>query len=224
MINEALSIQELYKNRFLQDEKALEKKRNIWKVLCRNFFQKYVSQEDTVLDLAAGYADFINNIRCKKKIAVDLNPELERFADKSVEIKALDSKNLEGIRDSSVSLVFTSNFFEHLPSRQDLFQTLKEIHRVLVPGGKFLILQPNIRFCYDVYWDFIDHQLPLSDRSLCEALELSRFHIEKCIPRFLPFTTKSALPQWPILIKLYLKLPLAWKILGKQAFVVGRKL
>ena len=39
-------------------------------------------------------------------------------------------------------------------------------------GGTLLILQPNIRFLADEYWDFVDHQLPLSDRSVVEALEL----------------------------------------------------
>jgi hypothetical protein len=43
------------------------------------------------------------------------------------------------------------------------------------------------------------------------------------IPKFLPYTTKSRLPQAPWLVSLYLKIPLAWHILGKQALVVAYK-
>jgi hypothetical protein len=41
------------------------------------------------------------------------------------------------------------------------------------------------------------------------------------IPRFLPFSTKSALPSWPSLVRLYLRVPLAHRLLGKQMFVVA---
>jgi hypothetical protein len=43
------------------------------------------------------------------------------------------------------------------------------------------------------------------------------------IPRFLPYTTRSALPKGPGLVALYLKVPIAWRFLGKQFLVVARK-
>ncbi|MCU7374975.1 hypothetical protein PEC18_30120 [Paucibacter sp. O1-1] len=43
------------------------------------------------------------------------------------------------------------------------------------------------------------------------------------IDRFLPYTTKSRLPKAPWLVSLYLKLPFAWRFVGKQALVVARK-
>jgi hypothetical protein len=45
--------------------------------------------------------------------------------------------------------------------------------------------------------------------------------VVKNIPRFLPYTTKSRLPSGPALVRLYLKVPLAWRVLGAQAFVVA---
>ena len=116
-----------------------------------------------------------------------------------------------------------SNFLEHLRTREDILRTLREIYRILKTGGRVLVLQPNIRYAYKEYWDFFDHHIPLSDNSLAEALQIEGFDIEKVIPRFLPYTTKSSIPQNTFLIKLYLKLPVAWKIMGKQAFVVARK-
>jgi len=94
---------------------------------------------------------------------------------------------------------------------------------VFLNGGVILILQPNIKFAYKEYWDFFDHNVPLSDKSLVEALGIAGFEVDKVIPAFLPYTTKSRLPQWELLVRIYLKIPFIWRILGKQVFVIGRK-
>jgi hypothetical protein len=54
---------------------------------------------------------------------------------------------------------------------------------------------------------------------LAEALQSVGFTIRTRIPRFLPYTTRCALPKAGFLVRLYLSVPLAWRILGKQ-FVV----
>jgi hypothetical protein len=41
------------------------------------------------------------------------------------------------------------------------------------------------------------------------------------IPRFLPYTTKSRIPQSTLLVKAYLRIPLIWRFLGQQAFAVA---
>ena len=68
---------ELYKMRF---SKAEEKLRNdTWIILCRNFFQKFVSETDTVLDIGAGDGHFSKNIKAKRRIALDLSPHVEEL-------------------------------------------------------------------------------------------------------------------------------------------------
>lgn len=86
-----------------------------------------------------------------------------------------------------------------------------------------MILQPNIRYLYKEYWDFFDHHIPLSDKSLVEALRMVGFRIERVLPKFLPYTTKSRLPQHLFWVKIYLKMSFIWKILGKQMFILSRK-
>jgi hypothetical protein len=49
------------------------------------------------------------------------------------------------------------------------------------------------------------------------------YEIERLIPRFLPYTTRSRLPQHPAFVALYLAVPFVWRILGKQFLVVARK-
>jgi len=50
----------------------------------------------------------------------------------------------------------------------------------------------------------------LADESLVEAVTMLDRQPARGIARCLPYTTKSVLPQWPWLVKLYLRLPLAW--------------
>jgi SAM-dependent methyltransferase len=124
---------------------------------------------------------------------------------------------------SSVDVVLMSNFLEHLRSKEEVLKTLADVSSILRAGGVLLILQPNIRYAYKEYWDFFDHHLPLSDKSLVEALRITGFEIERLVPRFLPYTTKSAKPRYAFLVRAYLHCPLAWKIMGKQMFVVARR-
>ncbi len=81
-----------------------------------------------------------------------------------------------------------------------------------------MILQPNIRFLNGEYWDFLDHHLALTDRTLVEALHAVDMKPIEVRPRFLPYTTKSSLPRHAILVWMYLRVPLAHYILGKQAW------
>ena len=100
---------------------------------------------------------------------------------------------------------------------------LAEVRRVLRPGGRLVIMGPNIRYLAAEYWDFYDHSLPLSHLSMEEGLVQADYEIASVIPRFLPYTARSRLPQHPLLVALYLKVPLAWRLLGKQFLVIGRK-
>lgn len=217
MKNYVLSI---YADRFDKDE---EKRQVMWKILTKDYFQKFIDKKDTVLDLAAGYCEFINNINCGKKIAVDLNSATKKKANKNVKVYQALSTKLPKSLTSKVDVVFTSNFFEHLDSKDELIDTLKEVHRVLKPKGKIMILQPNIRLVGNKYWDYVDHTLPLTEKSLLEAFHLTGFEATYTKTRFLPFTANSRIPAAPWLIKLYLKFPLAQFFMGKQTFMVGLK-
>jgi SAM-dependent methyltransferase len=220
-MREKADLESLYKARFSNDE--LASRYAIWQVLCAHFFQKFVDPNGTVVDIGAGYCEFINNIRAKRRIAVDLNPSVSDFAQPGVELINDSCTAIRDLDDECADVVFMSNFLEHLTSKDLVLATLRESKRILRANGRLIILQPNIRFLYDVYWDFFDHHTPLSDRSLKEAISLIGMTAEVLIPRFLPYTTKSRIPRSPWLVRLYLKVPVAWSLLGKQALLVARK-
>jgi SAM-dependent methyltransferase len=216
-----IGVTEVYARRF---GPRSERRRVLWETLCDAFFQRYVRPTDTVLDIAAGYCEFINAIRAERRIACDLNPAVADFAGKGVEAVVARSTALPAELQRTADVVFASNFFEHLADADELLATLGAIAGVLKPGGRLLVLQPNIRLTGAAYWDFVDHSLPITERRLAEALELSGFTVEEQRVRFLPYTTESRLPIWPRLIRLYLRLPPAQFLLGKQTFVVARAL
>lgn len=220
-MNTARELEKLYAQRF--PEQDLAQKHAIWQVLCDDFFSRYVKPTDTVVDVGAGYCEFINNIRAGTRIAVDLNPDVRRFAAAGVRVINESCTAISQLDSASVDAVFMSNFLEHLPNKQLVLDTFREAHRILRDGGKIIVLQPNIRFLPGEYWDYFDHYTPLTDRSLVEGLQLAGFEPDVVIARFLPYTTKSRLPKGAFFVRLYLKVPLAWRLLGKQAFVVAVK-
>lgn len=221
MSGSKVELDRLYQQRF--PETALARKHAIWKVLCSDFFSRYVKPTDTVVDIGAGYCEFINNIRAEKKIAVDLNPDVRRFAAPDVRVINESCTAIRELESDSVDVVFMSNFLEHLPSKDLVLDTFRESQRILRKGGRVMVLQPNIRYLPGEYWDYFDHHTPLTERSLVEGLQLVGLEPSTVIAKFLPYTTKSRLPQASWLIRLYIRVPLAWHVLGKQAFVVAVK-
>lgn len=102
----------------------------------------------TVLDIGAGYCEFINNIQCAQKYAIDLNEETPNFAHSDVKVFNCFSTDLSFLSDDSIDMVFMSNFLEHLKTKDEIIKTLSEIMRILKVGGGVMILQPNIRYAY----------------------------------------------------------------------------
>ena len=167
----------LYEVRFDPKERAM--KERIWKVLVGDFFQRYVAEDATVLDLACGFGEFSRYIRAARKLAVDANPQARELGAPEGEFVHGSADDLGAIDSSSVDVTFTSNFFEHLDSKETLDQVLAEVMRVLKPGGRFIALQPNIRYAYARYWDYYDHVLPLSHVSAQEGFEKNGYVVEE---------------------------------------------
>ncbi len=214
-----MDIQSIYARRFTPD---LHFRNEMWKILCSDFFQKYVARNCHVLEIGAGYCEFINNIQAGQKTALDINPDVKSHAHPDINLVLNSTSSMSAVPDSSVDIVFASNLFEHL-TRDEITATFREVYRVLVPKGRFMVLQPNIRFCAKDYWMFFDHITPIDDRAFVEALEINGFELLSVIDRFLPYTTKSRLPKSTFLIRVYLRLRIAWRIFGQQSFILSQK-
>ena len=214
-------LERTYHRRFDAD---LEYRNAVWQVLVHKFFSRYVHAADQVLDLGCGYGQFINHIQCQSRYAMDLNPESRRVLQSGVTLFEQDCSNSWPLISGSLDLVFTSNFFEHLPDKGCLKRTLQECYRCLRQGGRLIAMGPNAKYLAGRYWDFLDHHIALTELSLQEAVELAGFRCVEVIDRFLPFTAVKTRKYPMQFVSLYLKLPWAWRWFGKQFLLIAEKL
>jgi SAM-dependent methyltransferase len=197
----------------------LKGRRRVWREIVR-FVQKDAPQAHTVVELGAGYCDFINQFPASRKIAFDLNPEMAAFAAPEVELRTGEATTLSGIKPESIDLVFASNFLEHL-RQEELDALLPRIRCVLAPGGRLILIQPNYRLCADRYFEDPTHQTIFDDASIAKLLTMHAFRVLRLEPGVLPFSMKSRLPQWGFLTRLYLSSPL--KPMAAQMYVVAER-
>jgi SAM-dependent methyltransferase len=214
----------LYSERFGEaDEPGTVARHRTWEVLTQRWFPRFVSPQATVLEMGTGRGEFINSVRAGRRIAVDLNPDSKAWLDPEVEFHLTSVADVP-LPDGEIDVIFSSNLVEHLGSADGLAAMLTECHRLLAPEGQLITLAPNVRYVGGQFWDYLDHTLPLTHVSFVEALALADFEPTLVIPRFLPYTSagmKAPPPKWAI--DAYVRMTPAWRVLGKQFFIVARK-
>jgi SAM-dependent methyltransferase len=210
----------IYGRRF--DDTAEAAKRALWEEVVR-YLQRYIDPDAVVLDLACDRGHFIRAVRAREKWATDAR-DVSVHLGSDVNFVKGDGLALGALLPNEhFDSVFMSNYLEHLPSGEAVIEQFRVVRRLLKPGGRAIVLQPNIRLVGGRYWDFIDHTVALTERSLAEAAELAGLRVDRTITRFLPYTTKSRLPQNRYLVRAYLAFPPAWALLGKQTLFIVRR-
>jgi ubiquinone/menaquinone biosynthesis C-methylase UbiE len=175
-----------------------------------------------VLDPAAGRGEFIGAVPAKETWAVDA-VSYEEAAHKP-DTKVITSMIMDAeLPENHFDGVFVSNFLEHLYDQEAISVFLEKMHGVMEQGGRIAIMGPNYRYCSDEYWDCADHYVALTHMAIGEHLYAAGFEPTTVIPRYLPYSFRGILPPSPTLTRLYLKTPAAWRVLGKQFLVIGRK-
>ena len=109
-------------------------------------YLKYFSREHPLLDLGCGTGASTEFYSKKgfKVIAYDLSREmLEKVKERNLKNKPILVKGIAEelpFKDKYVGQIFCSGSFHHFDNK---LKSLKEMHRVLKPGGKVLILENN---------------------------------------------------------------------------------
>lgn len=209
-----------YKLRF---SKFAEYRNCVWRILCEEYFSTLIPSNAVILDMGAGWGEFINNIAASDKYAMDLNPDVRRHLNSDITLLQQDCATPWQVESDSLDIIFTSNFLEHLPDKASVEFTISEAYRCLKKGGKFICVGPNIKYVPGAYWDFWDHHIMLTELSASEILKIEGFEITSCIPRFLPYSMSRENNPPLFTVKLYLKMPFIWPIFGKQFLVIAQK-
>jgi ubiquinone/menaquinone biosynthesis C-methylase UbiE len=147
---------------------------------------------DTVLELGCGAARIGRELvtRCGQWIGVDISPNMIRVAGRrlsghnNVRLEVLSRTSLEAIDTDSVDKVYSIAVLCHM-DKEDLFLYLREIARVLKPGGLAYLETWNLadpvgweRWMYEVeFWARSDHsqRKDVARNQFCVAEEFALY-------------------------------------------------
>jgi Methyltransferase domain len=191
----------------------------LWESLWRYRFCSMVGASDCVLDLGAGYCNFINTVVARRRIAVDAWDGFPAFLAPGIEHRVGSVSDLDFLDDGAVDFAFASNLFEHL-TKDEFSTVLAALRRKLSNSGTLTIVQPNYRYAYREYFDDFDHKSIYSHVSLADYLVANGYEVFQVEPRFMPLSIKGRLPVTPFLIWAWLASP--FKPIGKQMLVRAR--
>jgi Methyltransferase domain len=191
----------------------------LWQSLWRYRFSAMVLPDDCVLDLGAGYCNFINSVVARRRIAVDVWEAFPTHLRPGIEHRVGSVTDLDFLDDGVVDFAFASNLFEHL-TKEDFATVLGALHRKLSARGTLTIVQPNYRYAYREYFDDFDHKSVYSHVSLADYLVANGYEVFLVEPRFMPLSVKGRLPISPFLIRAWLASPI--KPIGKQMLIRAR--
>lgn len=214
-----MNFERLYEYRFRGVDQA--HRAGVWQELAP-FLHEQLGRPDVVLDPAAGRGEFIDAVPAKERWAVDQQQPDERHRDPSVQWQRSDVLHAD-LPDGHFDGVLVSNFLEHLAGPDQIAEVLTRLHRATRTGGRIAVMGPNFRYCAAEYFDMADHVVPLTHLAVAEHLFAAGFEPERVVARFMPYSFTGRLPAGPNLVRAYLGLPLAWRFLGKQFLVVGRR-
>lgn len=197
------------------------KRRIVWEEICRLLNNGRIAATDRVLELGCGYGDFIGNIKASSKTAIELAPTSSESALQygNIDLMVGDAATImPTLADNSFDAVFCSNYFEHF-THDDISSQLREVSRILEPGGRLIVVQPNYRLCVRNYFDDYTHKSIFSDTSFGDFLSVHGFTLLERKPRFLPFSFKSKMPISRLLVRGYLNSP--FKPLAAQFLMIA---
>ena len=194
----------------------------VWQEIAA-YLASYVPPQSHVLEIGAGYCCWINAVRAARRVAVDVWADMPRHAAPGVESLVMDATTgLSALGDAQFDAVLASNVLEHFDPDAAAALT-GDVYRLLRPGGRLIIVQPNFRHAYRSYFDDYTHRSVFTDVSLASLLRSRGFRIVRVMPKFMPYSmrnTRLPIARWAI--RAYLRSPI--KPLAGQMLVIAERI
>jgi SAM-dependent methyltransferase len=179
------------------------------------FIWKRMGSPLRVLDPAGGRGEFLNAIPADERWLLDLVDYPHRDTGPGVKVVIGNVFALD-LPAHYFGGIFVSNLLEHLPDPDAVAAFLGRMRAALAPGGVLAIMGPNFKYCAEEYFDCADHTLAVR-----EHLVAAGYNVREIVPRFLPYSFRSRLPASRRLTRMYLRTPLAWRLLGRQFLLLA---
>jgi SAM-dependent methyltransferase len=169
-------------------------------------YEKFIKKSDTVLDFGCGGGFLLSNIKCDKKIGVEIN-EIPRLHCISLGIECFD--NIEKIDDCSIDVIITGHCLEHTTSPYDF---IGKFYKKLKNGGSVVIVVPTDSFRVKYKPDDINYHLysfsPMNIGNLLDAVGFKEIEVETILHKWPPFYS-------------YIQKYLGWKIFHLLSYFYG---
>jgi SAM-dependent methyltransferase len=193
----------------------------VWQVVA-NHLAHWIPPHAHVLEIGAGYCAWINAVRGARRVATDIWPEVVRHAAPGVDARVLDATtSLRSLGDATFDVALASNVLEHF-APDTAASVVGDLFHVLKPGGRLLVVQPNVRYAGSDYFDDYTHRAIFTDVSLPALLRAEGFQVDEVRARFLPYSMReSRLPIRAWLVRAYLRSP--FKPMAGQMLVVAHR-
>jgi SAM-dependent methyltransferase len=140
-----------------------------------------------ILDLGCGHGAFLYFLKqagYQDIQGVDRSPQQVNLA-KRLGITGIQQSEIAGyiasVEAGTVDVVLLMDILEHL-TRQELFDTLDEVFRILRPGGKCIGHVPNASGLYGMYVRYGDlsHELAFTPQSIHQLFSMIGFYRIQC--------------------------------------------
>ncbi len=140
------------------------RRRVLWQTLVDCVFQKQIPPDGVVLELGAGYGDFINSVRARRRLAVDVVVG-NAFASRPRRGRPCHQhhNNLTAWRTIRL-IMFSAAIVSNTFRRPNLVDCLSQLHRKMKPGAMLTIVQPNFKYCAREYFDDYTHVSIYTDK------------------------------------------------------------
>ncbi len=143
--------------------------------LCGHLFKKFgLKKDQLLLDLGCGRGEFLKGFA-----RLGLNSEgldscesaRELSKGHKIEICDFESQRLP-YRDNHFDVVFCKSVIEHSYYPEKIF---KEVHRILRPNGKFIVMTPDWESVFKTFYEDYTHRTPFTLASLKNIYAVSNF-------------------------------------------------
>lgn len=143
-------------------------------VLAKYVFRRFrLKKGDSLLDTGTGRAEMLNAFRAIGVKAVGCDLEAPPTGMTNFEVKEFDmTKELFPYEDNRFDVVFSKSVLEHI---YDPKNYLREIYRILSPGGVFVFFTPDWRSQFMTFYDESTHVHAYTPLSAKDALVLNGF-------------------------------------------------
>lgn len=193
----------------------------VWQVIAEHL-APWIPAQSRVLEIGAGYCDWINNVKAARRVAVDVWEDLPRVVASGVEPVVLDiGRGIRSLGEGQFDVVLASNLLEHFePAAASA--VVGDVAALLRSGGRFIVIQPNFRYAYRRYFDDYTHRSIFTDTSLAALLRSHGLRSALVRPRFLPYSLRdTSAPVSPWLVRAYLRSPI--KPMAGQMLIVAER-